>query len=83
LRAFTEPVCYKRNMAVDALLQALGDWDRDLRLAAADALGRIADKRAIEPLVRTLADTDEWVRLGAVQALKALGWQPAAVADAA
>src|SRR6185369_15419735 len=41
LQAFTDPVCYKRNMAVDALLQALGDWDRDLRLAAVEALGRI------------------------------------------
>jgi len=61
---------------VDALLQALGDWDRDLRLAAVEALGRIADKRAVDPLVRVLEDADEWVRQAALRALKGLGWQP-------
>jgi HEAT repeat protein len=74
LQAFTDPMCYKRNMAVDALLQALGDWDRDLRLAAAEALGRLAEKRAVEPLVQKLADPDQWVRASAAEALTALGW---------
>ena len=77
LNAFTDPVFYKRAAALQALLQALGDWDRDLRLAAAEALGRIADQRAMEPLTAVLMDVDEWVRQGAEKALLRLGWEPA------
>ena len=63
-------------MVVDALLLALGDWDRDLRQAAAEALGRVADRRAVEPLVARLQDADEWVRQSTERALHALGWRP-------
>jgi len=76
LNAFTNPFHYKRTAALHALVQTLGDWDRDLRLAAAEALGRLADPRATDSLCRALRDVDHWVRLGAEQALRRLGWQP-------
>jgi HEAT repeat protein len=76
LNSFTDPVYYKRAAALQALAQALRDWDRDLRLAAAEALGRIADQRALEPLKAALDDEDEWVRESARQALWRMGWQP-------
>jgi HEAT repeat protein len=76
LSAFTDPVYYKRAAALQALVQALGDWDRDLRQAAAEALGRIVDQRALEPLKAALGDEDEWVRASAQQALWRMGWQP-------
>jgi HEAT repeat protein len=75
LNAFTDPVYYKRTAALHALVQALGDWDRDLRLAAAEALGRLADPRAIESLDRALGDADGWVRQSADNALRHLGRQ--------
>jgi HEAT repeat protein len=77
LSGFTDPVYYKRTAALQALVQALGDWDRDLRQAAAEALGRIADHRALDSLKVALEDDDEWVRLSAQRALWRLGWQPA------
>jgi HEAT repeat protein len=76
LSGFTDPVYYKRAAALQALVQALGDWDRDLRHAAAEALGRIADQRALEPLKAALEDADDWVRHSAEQALWRMGWQP-------
>jgi HEAT repeat protein len=78
LSGFTDPVYYKRAAALQALVQALGDWDRDLRQAAAEALGRIADQRALEPLKAAMEDTDDWVRGSVDRALRRLGWQRAA-----
>jgi HEAT repeat protein len=76
LSGFTDPVYYKRAAALQALVQALGDWDRDLRQAAAEALGRVADQRALDPLKAVLEDADEWVRQSAEEALWRMGWQP-------
>jgi HEAT repeat protein len=77
LSGFTDPVYYKRAAALQALVQALGDWDRDLRQAAAEALGRVADQRALEPLKAVWeGDSDEWVRRSAQDALWRMGWQP-------
>ena len=75
LGGFTDPVYYKRSAALQALVQALGDWDRDLRQAAAEALGRIADQRALDPLKAALEDADDWVRESAQKALWRMGWQ--------
>jgi len=62
----------RRQTAVNALLSALGDWDRDLRQAAAEALGRVADPRAQMPLKLALQDVDPWVQRAAAQSLRAL-----------
>ena len=77
LGGMTDPLQYKRQAAADALLEALGDLDRDLRQAAAEGLGRIGDGRANESLVEALQDPDRWVRTAAAQALESLQWQPA------
>ena len=67
----------RQQTAVDTLLKALGDDDRDLRLAAAEALGRICDARLASRLTPTLSDTDVWVRQAAALALEKMGWKPA------
>ncbi|WP_292389478.1 HEAT repeat domain-containing protein [Methanosarcina sp. UBA5] len=48
--------------AVEPLIQALDDEDPKVRARAAEALGRIGDKRAVGPLTDALDDKDEMVR---------------------
>lgn len=68
---------FKRLGAVEALLGALRDYDRDFRLAAAEALGRIGDPRSIPALAGAQADEDVWVRAAVGKSLKLLGWKAA------
>ena len=56
---------------VDGLLKALGDEDWNVRGTTAEALGKIADVRAVEPLIKALGD--ENVRWAAKEALRELG----------
>lgn|GEM_PF-3890484 len=59
--------------AVETFLAALTSENRWMRKRAAEALGGIHDKRAIEPLKPLLTD-DHWqVRLAAAEALRELG----------
>ena len=67
----------RHQVAVDALLNALSDYDVDLRLAAAEALGRIGDARLAQPLTSGLTDDNPWVRQAAARALERMGWKPA------
>jgi HEAT repeat protein len=62
----------RRKLAVSLFLAILCDADRDLRHAAADALGRLGERRAESALMRTLRDPDTLVRTAAEQALQAL-----------
>lgn len=62
--------------AVEPLINALKHTDRDVRIGAAKALGKLGDPRAIEPLKRTLNDGDSDVRIAALEALEELGWKP-------
>ncbi len=64
--------------AVPALIRALRDDNRDVRLAAAMALGELRDRRAFEPLIVILKDEDWAMRHGAARALGNLG-DPGAV----
>jgi HEAT repeat protein len=63
----------RRKLAVSLFLAILCDVDRDLRQAAAEALGRLGERRAESALMRTLRDPDAVVRSAAEQALQALG----------
>ena len=40
---------------------------------AAEALGQLGDKRAVDPLIKALSDDHYWVRLSAAMALGQLG----------
>ncbi|MGO8685772.1 MAG: HEAT repeat domain-containing protein [Candidatus Dormibacteria bacterium] len=63
--------------AIEPLAAVLRDVNWQRRRAAAEALGRIGDTRAVEALVDTLAGDTFWgVRKAAAEALGLLGWQP-------
>ena len=62
----------RRKLTISLFISALGDPDRDLRHAAAEALGRLGDVRAQSALARIMADSDTGVRLAAEAALKSL-----------
>jgi HEAT repeat protein len=55
------------------LCDLLFDRDRDMRLAAAEALGRLQDKNAVTILGAAVHDTDRLVKRAAQQALVLLG----------
>src|SRR5674476_493575 len=59
--------------AVDALATALEDRGLDARIAAAEALGRIGDPRAVKPLAAALKDRDRAVRIAAAETLREIG----------
>jgi len=65
---------YRRQAAVDLFTDCLGHEDRDLRLAAVEALGCLGDPRAHVPVSAVAANTDEdqWVRAAAERALPRL-----------
>jgi HEAT repeat protein len=58
--------------AFDILAELLGDRDRDLRLAAAEAFSQLREKRATALLATAIHDDDAFVRQAAEQALIAL-----------
>jgi HEAT repeat protein len=58
--------------ALAILADLLGDRDRDLRLAAAEAFGVARDRGAVTVLTAALQDTDAFVRQAAERALAAL-----------
>ena len=55
------------------LILALQDKDWEVRMCAAEALGKIGDARAVEALLRTLEDGDDEVRRSAAEALGKIG----------
>jgi HEAT repeat protein len=55
---------------VDTLIQKLKDKDLSVRCAAAWALGKIKDTRAVKPLIAVLKDNVSNVRWSAVVALR-------------
>jgi HEAT repeat protein len=69
-------IIVRKQIALDVLVEALGDHNPILRLAAAEALGRSADSRLVPPLVDALVDADPWVRHAVAVALEKLGWKP-------
>jgi HEAT repeat protein len=59
--------------AVPALIDALNDVDGDIRVAAAEALGRIGAEPAIPALVEAIGERHEAVRVAAIEALERFG----------
>jgi HEAT repeat protein len=57
----------------DAISALLNSTKFEVRIAAADVLGRIGDSRAIEPLFRACMDDDTRVKQAAYEALSRLG----------
>ena len=62
----------RRKLAVSLFLAILCDPDRDLRQAAAEALGRLGEHRAVSALQRVVRDPDTVVRSATERALQAL-----------
>lgn len=59
--------------SVDLLIRELRSDDKRVRIAAADALGKLGEKSALESLVQLLSDTDHDVRFASAIALGTLG----------
>ena len=74
----SDPAQQRVGQAIRILVDTLGDFDRDLRQASAEALGRLSDFSVIPSLVNALDDSDEWVARAAAFALNHLNWEPAA-----
>jgi len=56
--------------AVDALIKALEDSSPKVRHEAAETLGELGDRRAVEPLTQVLKDKDKQVQEAAQEALQ-------------
>ena len=61
------------EQAVEPLIAALKDADKDVRQGATRALGRIGRARAVEPLMATLKDKSSNVQKAAQEALVEIG----------
>jgi HEAT repeat protein len=61
------------TLEVQRTLKKLRSDNPVSRFIAADKLGNLGDKRAVEPLIAALKDNDETVRLHAAEALGNLG----------
>jgi len=59
--------------AVQSLIRALEDKNKQVRSGAAWALGEIKDKRAVGPLIRALEDDNNIVRVESAHALGEIG----------
>jgi len=66
------------SSVVPALIARLKDDDAGVRRAAAQSLGRLGDRRAVQPLIGILADPEAEVRRSAIEALADLE-DPAAI----
>ena len=69
---FTTASHHKRRTTAEILIETLGDQDRDFRLAAAEALGRIGDPVAHGALAVAIDDPDPTVQKAASAALDSI-----------
>src|SRR5206468_615758 len=73
----------KLAAALDVLCGVLNHYQRDLRQAAAEALGRMGNEQLTSVLTPCLEDDDQWVRASAAAALEQLGQSRTSVGVAA
>jgi HEAT repeat protein len=71
-KRFGSPDYQREKTVVKILSLTVGDADRDLRLAATEALGRLADADGLEPLIQSMHDPDAWVRQAATRSLNSV-----------
>ena len=64
---------FNSKEAIDPLIKALSDSDKEIRKGAAHVLGIIKDPKAIDPLINTLSDKNKLVRREASTALSHMG----------
>jgi HEAT repeat protein len=64
---------HKHTRVFTFFFYLLGDIDREVRLAAAETLGRLGDRRAASALMSALSDVDSFVKAAASRSLEALG----------
>ena len=64
------------QLGAEPLIALLKDENPYVRSFAAEGLGELGDKRAVQRLIEVLKDEDEQVRQSATQALRKLGFQP-------
>ena len=70
--ALAAPLHFRRQAAVETFIAMLSDFDRELRAAAAEALGRIAQTSTVPALTHASKDPDVGVRNSAARALAML-----------
>ncbi len=61
------------SQAVNALIAALNDSDSDVRMYAAEALGKIGNAEAVNALIAAFNHSDSYVRMYAAEALDKIG----------
>lgn len=71
-----EPAHMRKQTAVEALMAVLTDFDHELRIAAAEALGALGQTVAVGALMRSLKDGDIAVRKAAARAIETLRGKP-------
>ncbi len=71
----TDRAQQRRRDAAQLFVALLRDSDRDLRLAAAEALREIGNKNSVTALIEALGDPDQWVRRASAKSLQALKWE--------
>jgi HEAT repeat protein len=74
--SLASPAEKRKRTAVNLFTGLLQDRDRDIRQAAAEALGHLGDQRARQPLTRAADDLDGDVAAATQMALQALGAAP-------
>jgi HEAT repeat protein len=72
----TSPAVKRKRVATNIFIALLEDRDRDVRQAAAEALGRLGDDRAEQALTRASGDPDGDVAAATQMALQALKSEP-------
>lgn len=71
-----DPSNLRKQTTVGVLVGLLEDFDRELRFAAAEVLGRLGQSSAIAPLTASFEDSDKGVRKAAAQSVETLRGKP-------
>lgn len=74
--ALIEPSYVRKQSAVETFMDVLTDFDRELRIAAAQALASLGQAGAVTALTRSLKDGDVAVRRAAATAIETLRGKP-------